>query len=277
MKITIVSYNISKSVYLQQVVERYLNNKKDRIVFLQETPKNFGLVDTSPNFYIPQISGTPNGTIVMFSNNIKSLFVQAEYRKGFLVVRTKYGTFVNVHMPNIHMTSNDDEKERAKADYTEIVKDVKSLENLKVVGGDFNLNVFESYMGAAHESFWIAKRSTKEKPRDYDDFFINPFWSLMYLKKNETPVGTTEVTHHTSVVSKVVYDQFLIKPDMVNDIYSYGIIDKFENTSIARLSDLARTAKKLPPIRGMEYDFDGSYHFPVYITLNFNQGVDNGL
>ncbi|SHK96141.1 hypothetical protein [Fibrobacter sp. UWB12] len=268
MKITIVSYNISKSLYLQQAVEKYLNSKNDRIVFLQEVPKNFSIGSGSPNIFVPQISGTPNGTVVMFSKNITKFFTKAEYRKGFLVVRTKYGTFANVHMPNMYMRNSPDEIDRAKIEYAQIVKKVKSLRNLKIVGGDFNLNVFDSCMGSAGECMWTAKRSVKEKPRDYD-IFINPFWSVMYLKKNETPVGTTEDTHHTSVVSKVVYDQFLIKPDMVNDIYSYGIIDRLGRTSIKQLSGWARLAKKNSPINGVYYDFDGSYHFPVYITLKF--------
>lgn len=258
MKITLVSYNISKSIFLQKKVEEYLNGNDDKIILLQEVPFPLNVQTSQDLFHIPESVGVENGTIFLCSNNLKKICKSFEYRKNGSVLTTPFGKIANVHMPNMDVGKcGVNEIKR----YGTIVDGFKACDDLIIVGGDFNANPFSDVMGCSE--FWCAKRSIEEKPKT-KNFLLNLFWSLLYIGKKTKPIGSTEIVCHTEVVSKAVYDQFLIDPKLISKVYSYGIRQYLQKCLVDSMSAEARKYAEDYP---KDYKFDGSFHYPVYLTI----------
>lgn len=252
MNFTILSYNVSQCVKMQKLVEEYISQKHNTIVFLQEAiiselgmNSNYSYKKLTPSY--------SKGTVILLSSNLSSTGFLVADDSRFQILSIFGKKLVNVHMPPRSTNPNRD------FEYKKIVDYVKAIvcEEEAIIGGDFNENPFDRLMTAP--GAWYAKRSKKEITANKSLGFINPFWNLLRCCYNKEPQGSIKASYKESM-KRAIFDQFIMSPVWGNRILSFGIRKNMSKKDIESYYDSIPTKEKV-----------GLPHLPIYITLKIKE------
>lgn len=251
-KYNLVSFNISKNQELMNLSFDYLRNKKNTILFLQETDEC--KIPSDAVYYSPNATSPIAGMQIVASEDlgVSGCILPDSIIKctnSALILPIGDVCLVNVHMPPRSARDNRDFYYLRVID--SIKEKIRSLSSRKIViGGDFNENPFDRMM-ALNET-WCAKRSLLEESASNGHImsFYNPFWNYLKRPKRRKISGTI-IAGGSYPMDMAIFDQFIVSTNVgLKDIKSFGILEKMCNVVLEQ--------KNLG---------HNGFHWPVYLTI----------
>lgn len=138
-----------------------------------------------------------------------------------------------------------------------IIEDIELKNDLTILIGDFNMNPFEKGMLSSNGFHAFPRKIESNKHKrtvlsDEKKMFYNPMWK--YLIKEDDPIGSYYYTSGGAyTLHWHVFDQILIRPQLIPFLNSAEIIGSFENVTF---------------LKNNKPNSDISDHLPVLMKLN---------
>ena len=246
--LTFVSYNITQSKTLYELILEYLSNQTDTILFLQEVKPTFTLDRNKYNVAPVRGQKRMSDLRVYASSNLDSFCIKCNSQDRYQILQTKNGYFANVHMPSSWrngMTEGDR--------YGKLAKKIRSNFELDLIGGDINANPFEEAVFSP--SAWFAKRTLDDFTRYRDKGLINPFWQIFNSSAKEDSFGSFPGSmNHFS--RRQILDQFFVPTSKHDKIIDVGILKEILGVSFETIN----SKKEVKADKGR-----GKLHWPVFI------------
>lgn len=245
--LTFISYNITQSQTLFDLILGHLSNQTDTILFLQEVMPSFSLDPKKHN--VVQVRGQKkiSDLRIFASSNLNSFCLKCNSQDRYQILTTKKGRFANVHMPS------DWRKGFKNCGYSKLATKIRSNYQLDLIGGDINANPFEEAVYSPEA--WFAKRTLDDFTRFKNQGLINPFWRIFNSGIKDVSLGSFPGSINR-FSRRQVLDQFLVPTSKHDKIVDVGVLEKLSGESL----DVINSKQEVKDDKGK-----GKLHWPVFI------------
>ncbi len=156
---------------------------------------------------------------------------------------------------------------------TAVARDIALVESdlghsRTVLVGDLNMNPFDDAVVGSHGfhavmTHRLAARAERQVQERRYPMFYNPMWGL-FGDRTPGPSGTYYLKHSKPVNTFWnIYDQVLIRPDLVDRLLDVRILDRVSDQSLLTRS-------------GLPQDSVASDHLPLLFSLDLQGRIENG-